>query len=302
MSIAPSLLYASARAAFRALLASGRRFDLIDAHYFYPDGVSAVMLGREFGLPVVITGRGADLNQIPEHGLPRRQILWAARHAAGLITVCQSLKDSLTALGGDADKIQVLRNGVELAQFRPMDREAIRREFGLTGPTLVSVGALIPRKGHDLVIQALRDLPHVTLVIAGEGPERINLESLASRLGLAGRVRFLGQLAHEQLAPLYNAADISVLASSSEGWANVLLEAMACGTPVVATNVSGTPEVVQAPEAGLLVGNRTSAEIAAAIRRLLTGLPARAATRAYAEKFSWDETTKGQLELFGRIG
>ncbi len=301
MSIAPSLLYAAARSALRALLASGRQFDLIDAHYFYPDGVSAVMLGREFGLPVVITGRGADLNQIPEHSLPRRQILWAARHAAGLITVCQSLKERLVALGGRADTIQVLRNGVDLGQFRPMDREGIRREFGLVGPTLVSVGALIPRKGHDLVIQALSDLPNVVLLIAGEGPERANLESLASRLGLAERVRFLGQVAHEQLAPLYNAADISVLASSSEGWANVLLEAMACGTPVAATNVSGTPEVVRAPEAGVLVENRTPVEIAAAIRRLLAEPPSRTATRAYAETFSWDATTKGQVDIFKDI-
>jgi teichuronic acid biosynthesis glycosyltransferase TuaC len=301
MSIAPLLLYTAARSAFRALLAAGRRFDLIDAHYFYPDGVSAVMLGREFGLPVVITGRGADLNQIPDHSFPRRQILWAARHAAGLITVCQSLKETLVMLGGEAGKIQVLRNGVDLAQFRPLDRESIRREFGLTGPTIISVGALIPRKGHDLVIRALSDLPDVSLMIAGDGPERATLESLALRLGLAGRVRFLGQIAHENLPALYNAADISVLASSSEGWANVLLEAMACGTPVAATNVSGTPEVVQAPEAGVLVENRTPAEIAAAIRRLLAEPPSRAATRAYAETFSWEETTQGQLELFRGI-
>lgn len=301
MSIAPLLLYAAARSAFRALLASGRHFGLIDAHYFYPDGVSAVMLGREFGLPVVITGRGTDLNQIPEHSLPRRQILWAARRAAGLITVCQSLKESLVALGAEAEKIHVLRNGVDLGQFRPLDRERIRREFGLTGPTLVSVGALIPRKGHDLVLQALSDLPNVTLLIAGEGPERANLERLASQLGLADRVRFLGQVAHEALASLYNAADISVLASSSEGWANVLLEAMACGTPVVATNVSGTPEVVRAPEAGALIENRTSAGIATAVRRLFSVLPERAATRAYAERFSWEDTTEGQVDLFDRI-
>jgi glycosyltransferase involved in cell wall biosynthesis len=301
MSIAPLLLYAAARSALRALIASGRQFDLIDAHYFYPDGVSAVMLGREFGLPVVITGRGADLNQIPEYSIPRRQVLWAARHAAGLVTVCQSLKESLVALGGSADKVRVLRNGVSLDQFRPMERETIRREFGLAGPTLVSVGALIPRKGHDLVIQALSDLPNVSLLIAGEGPEREYLKSLASRLGLTERVRFLGQLAHEQLAPIYNAADVSVLASSSEGWANVLLEAMACGTPVAATNVSGTPEVVQAPEAGVLIETRTPVGIATAIRGLLAQPPLRAATRAYAETFSWEETTQGQLELFQNV-
>lgn len=301
MSIAPLLLYLSARSAVRELLAAGRRFDLIDAHYFYPDGVAAALLGRTFGIPVCITSRGADLNQIASYAVPCRQIRWAARRAAGLITVCQALKDRLIALGAEADKIRVLRNGVDLAQFKPVDRVAARRAFAVTGPTLVSVGALIPRKGHDLVIRALGDLPDVSLLIAGQGSERHNLENLAAQLGLTQRVRFVGQVAHEQLTPLYNAADVSVLASSSEGWANVLLEAMACGTPVAATNVSGTPEVVAAPEAGVLIEKRTPQAVASAIRRLLAAPPDRARTRAYAEQFSWDATTAGQIELFRQI-
>lgn len=301
MSIAPTLLYWGARLALRRLLAEGRRFDLIDAHYFYPDGVSAVLLGREFGLPVVITGRGADLNQIPAYGVPRKQILWAAHHAAALVTVCQSLKDSLIGFGGEERKIHVLRNGVDLAQFKPVDRAAARASLGISGPTLLSVGALIPRKGHDLVIKALTQIPNATLLIAGEGNERANLEGLASQLGLTERVRLLGQVAHEQLTPLYNAADISVLASSSEGWANVLLESMACGTPVAATNVSGTPEVVTAPEAGVLIEERTPEGIATAIHHLFKKLPARSQTRAFAETFSWDAITEGQLGLFRTI-
>lgn len=301
MSIAPTLLYLSARAAMRRLLAEGRRFDLIDSHYFYPDGVAAVMLGREFGLPVVITGRGADLNQIPAYGVPRAQILWAARHAAAMVTVCQSLKTSLIDFGGEEGKIHVLRNGVDLHQFRPVDRAAARATIGVSGPTIVSVGALIARKGHDLVIRALAQIPDATLLIAGEGAERANLERLAAQLGVAGRVRLLGQVSHEQLTPLYNAADISVLASSSEGWANVLLESMACGTPVAATNVSGTPEAVTAPEAGVLINERTPDGIAQAIRGLFATLPTRQATRSYAEMFSWEATTNGQLALFRRI-
>ena len=300
MSMAPSLLYLSARTVVRHWLAQGRRFDLIDAHYFYPDGVAAAMLGREFGLPVFITSRGADLNQIADYSLPRRQILWAASRAAGLVTVCQSLKDRLIALGAAGDKIEVLRNGVDLRQFTPVDRSLARRRWGVDGPLAVSVGALIPRKGHDLVIRAMAGLPGVHFLIAGQGPERAALEGLIVELGLGDRVKLIGQLAHEELSTLYSAADVSVLASSSEGWANVLLESMACGTPVAATNVSGTPEAVQGPEAGVLIEERTSVAIAAALRRLLDHPPARAATRAYAEGFSWDATTEGQLRLFSR--
>lgn len=301
MSIAPTLLYLSARLALKRLLAEGRKFDLIDAHYFYPDGVSAVMLGREFGLPVSITGRGADLNQIPNFMMPRKQILWAAKHAACMITVCKSLKDSMVEFGGEAERIHVLRNGVDLEQFRLIDRVAARESLGLSGPIVLSVGALIPRKGHDLVIKALTRIRHATLLIAGEGSDRTLLQDLAKRHGVAQRVRFIGQVSHDKLPAYYNAADISVLASSSEGWANVLLESMACGTPVAATNVSGTPEVITAPEGGLLINERTPECIADTMLRLLAQLPLRAQTRAYAETFSWDATTQGQLTLFNRI-
>lgn len=301
MTVAPALLYAGARSALRRLQRQGRDFDLIDAHYFYPDGVAAVLLGREFGKPVCITARGTDLSLIPDHALPRRMIVWAAEKAAGLVTVCQALKDRLVELGVSADRIRVLRNGVDLAQFRPLDRQTERRRLGVDGTTVVSVGSLIERKGHHLVIEAIKTLPDVTFLIAGEGPERAALEALAKRLQVSGRVRFLGQIPHDQLAGLYSAADVSVLASSREGWANVLLESLACGTPVVATNIWGTPEVIAVPEAGALVPERTAPAIAGALRGLLAALPDRAATRAYAERFSWDATAQGQLDLFREI-
>ncbi len=301
MSVAPSLLYRAVKPYLARLVRQGLAFDLIDAHYFYPDGVAAVRLGRAFGKPVTITARGTDLSLIADFARPRQQIQRAAAEADGLITVCQALKDKLVELGTEAGRITVLRNGVDLEMFRPTDRAAARRALAVDGTVLASVGHLIARKGHDLVIDALPALPDATLLVAGEGPERAKLMRRAGALGVAGRVRLLGRIDHDRLRQLYNAADLLVLASSREGWANVLLEAMACGTPVVASDIWGTPEVVASPAAGLLMQRREASALADAVNRLLAAPPPRAATRAYAEGFNWDATTAGQLELFAGL-
>ncbi len=300
-SLTPALMYAFVKPFIADLIRREGEFDLIDAHYFYPDGVVAALLGRAFDKPVTITARGTDLNLLPQYALPRRQIKWAARRAQGLITVCQALKDVLIQLDVPPDKIQVLRNGVDLEMFQPVDRVKERNRLGLAGRTLLSVGHLIERKGHDLVIGALPRLPGVTLLIAGDGPKRKALERQGRELGVQDRLRFLGQIHHDELRAVYGAADALVLASSREGWANVLLEAMACGTPVVASNVWGTPEIVATPEAGVLMVERSVPALANAVERLFANYPDRAATRAYAEQFSWDATTKGQRDLFEQI-
>jgi teichuronic acid biosynthesis glycosyltransferase TuaC len=301
MSLAPILLYLGAKRCVSALIRGGYSVDLIDAHYFYPDGVAAAMLARDLGTPLVITARGTDINLIPQYRVPRSMIRWAAGQAAGIVTVCAALKDALVALRVPPQKIRVLRNGVDLALFRPLDKQRARAELRLDGRVLLSVGHLIERKGHDLVIGALPLLPSTQLVIAGEGPLRDDLSRLADALGVADRVRFAGSMKQDDLARLYSAADILVLASSREGWANVLLEAMACGTPVVASNVWGTPEVVAAPEAGALMEERTPVAIARAVEQLFARMPLRASVRAYAERFDWDDTTRGQLDLFAEV-
>ncbi len=301
MRLAPSLLYRAVKPYLAQLVRQGLTFDLIDAHYFYPDGVAAVRLGRAFGKPVTITARGTDLNLIADFARPRLQIQRAAAEADGLITVCQALKDKLVELGTEAGRITVLRNGVDLEMFRPIDRPAARRALAVDGTVLASVGHLIARKGHDLVIDALPALPGATLLVAGDGPERARLARRADALGVAARVRFLGRIDHDRLRQVYNAADLLVLASSREVWANVLLEAMACGTPVVASDIWGTPEVVASPAAGLLMQRREASALADAVNRLLAAPPPRAATRAYAEGFNWDATTAGQLELFAGL-
>ncbi len=301
MTIAPALLFARALPILRRLQARGSDFDAIDAHYFYPEGVAAAMLGRVLRKPVVITARGTDINLIPSFALPRAMIRWAATTASHVIAVSRALKDALIALGVPESKITVLRNGVDLEMFRPLDRPRARERLGLHGPTLLSVGHLIERKGHDLVIAALPLLPQHHLLICGTGPEKSALERLAQRLGVADRVRFLGQIEHDRLAGIYTAADALILASSREGWPNVLLEAMACGTPVVASNIWGNPEIVACAEAGILMPDRSAPGVAAAVLELFRKLPERGATRAYAEGFSWDETTRGQIRVFASV-
>ena len=301
MTIAPFAMYAACRSVLARLIREGFEFDLLDSHYFYPDGVAAVMLARYFGKPAVITARGSDLNVIANYRVPRRLIRWAAKHADGLITVCAALKRRLIDLGVRDDRITVLRNGVDLELFKQYDRDKVRSDKRAKGFCILSVGHLIESKGHAIVIRALSFLPECSLWIIGEGPQEAELRELAKTERVADRVTFWGHRAHGDLPGFYSAADVLVLASRREGWANILLEGMACGTPVVATNVGGTPEVVTDRSAGVLVNERTPECVADAIRDLQRDPPARSDTRHYAERFDWQETVSGQLELFGDI-
>jgi len=295
MNLAPLLLAQAAKPTIARMLDEGYDFDLIDAHYFYPDGVAAAMLGRYFNKPLVITARGSDITLFPQYPLPRRMIMWAAKRADAVITVCNALRDEVVGMGIDGERVVSLRNGVDLALFQPTERTP-NPMF-----TLLAVGHLVPVKAQDLIIGALPLLPGVRLVLAGDGPDRSKLEHLARELKVSERVTFLGAVPQAQLRTHYGAADALVLASSREGWANVLLEAMACGTPVVASRVYGTPEVVAAPEAGVLMGERSYQGVADAVNALRAHYPDRGATRRYAERFSWDDTTNGQLHLFDKV-
>ncbi len=301
MTTAPAALFATAALELRRLMATGLEFDVLDGHYLYPDGVAAVALGRLFGKPVVLTARGSDVTQFPEYAAPRRMIKWAMKHAAALISVSGGLKSAMVQLGAPAQKITVLRNGVDLDLFQPSDPAPVRDAWKIGGKLLLSVGHLIRRKGHHLAIEALAKLPGWTLAIVGEGPERERLQALAAEEGVADRVVFCGSQSHAALPGYYSAANLLVLASSREGWANVLLEAMACGTAVVASNIPGNPEVVSDISAGAIVGENTSSCFAATIERVYAANISRAATRAFAEQFSWAPTSQGQLAVFREV-
>ncbi|MEM9495621.1 MAG: glycosyltransferase family 4 protein [Pseudomonadota bacterium] len=285
--------------AIEDVCSDGWDFDLIDAHYLYPDGVAAAAVAKRLGKPIILTGRGTDINLIPEYEKPRARILGAVSQAHAVITVAEALREKLINLGAAAEKITTLRNGVDLSVFHPIDQTEARAQLGLpSGDVIACVGHLTERKGHHHVIDALAQLSGATLIIAGDGEERRSLEARAAAKGVGERVRFLGSVPHDKLADVYSAATVFALASSREGWPNVLLEAMACGAPVVASNVWGAGEIVKTQEAGRLVPYGDVAALAGALAATLENPPDRRATRAYAEGFSWEETADGMHEIF----
>lgn len=282
----------------RKLRKQGFNFQLIDAHYFYPDGVAASKVGKWLDTPVLITSRGSDVNEIARYPKAKEKMLQAAEYASHLVTVSEALRQKLISLGVAPNKITTLRNGVDLEKFRcSFDREALRKKLGVKGTRVISVGNLIPLKGHHIVIEAIEKIPDAELVICGDGPLLSDLKVLAGNLGLSERVIFLGRLGQDALIEQYQAADVLVLASENEGWPNVLLEAMACGASVVATNVGGVPEILAGTELGEIC-QRTPEDIARSIRKIMALDTQGEQARSHAEKFSWHETSAGQKRLF----
>jgi glycosyltransferase involved in cell wall biosynthesis len=261
-------------------------FDVIDAEYFWPDGPAAMRLAAELGVPFSVKARGSDIHSWGAQAGIAEQIIAAGKAAGGMLAVSAALKRDMAAIGLPDEKIDVHHTGVDLDLFRPIDRAVAKAALGVDGPLLISVGHLNGRKGQDIALAALADIRGATLLLAGDGPERSRLERQAAAAGLAGRVRFLGVQPHHALPALIAAADVMVLPTVSEGLANVWVEALACGTPLVTSDVGGAREVVDRPEAGRLVP-RDAVAVAAAVNAILADPPGQAAVRAAAERFSW---------------
>lgn len=267
-----------------------RPIDVIDAQFFWPDGPAARLIAEALGLPYSIKARGADISLWAHRPDTAPLIREAGADAAGLLAVASTLRDDMVAAGLPEQPIQVHYTGLDADLFRPLDRDAARAQWGVAGdaPVLLTVGALIPRKGQEHVIRALPLLPPDTrYLIAGSGEDAARLTALASALGVAERVRLLGPVPNAQLPSLYNAADAMVLPSASEGLANAWVEALACGTPLVLSDIPPAAEILDEPDAGRSVAVDPHA-IAAAVSAMLAEQIDRAALSARThQRFSW---------------
>jgi len=277
-------------------------FDCIDAHYVYPDGFAAVLMGGRLGIPVVISARGTDINLFPQFRLIRPKIRWALRQAAGIVAVSASLRDAVVGLGTPPEKIAVIPNGIDADRFRPMERSAAREKLGLAlvGLCVVAVGNLIPAKGQDLLIAALPQLnsrhPTLRLYLVGDGPSKAALEQQAKSLGLRDRVVLAGPRPHDELPLWLNAANLSCLVSQREGMPNVVLESLACGTPVLATRVGGIPELITSRDLGILV-ERDVESIATAMDQALASAWDRALLARQVQSRAWERVAE-EVEHF----
>lgn len=292
----------------RRLKRQGAR--LIDAHFTYPDGDAATRLGRWLDLPVTVTLRGTELPHSRNPAL-RPRLARTLQAAVRVFSVSDSLRRLALELGAAAEKTEVVGNGVDTARFHPVDRTAARHKYGLPldARVLVSVGALVERKGMHRVIDCLPGLlqrhPDLHYLIVGgaspEGDNRAELDAQVVRLGLVGRVHFLGALAPDELKWPLSASDVFVLATRNEGWANVFLEAMACGLPVVTTDVGGNAEVVCQEALGSIVRYGDAAALHRSLDAALARDWDRAAILEYARANQWDRRVAQLLRAFDAI-
>lgn len=281
-------------------------FTCVDAHFVYPDGKAGVLLGRALGVPTIVSGRGSDVNLYPGFRLIRPQICWTLREAAGRIAVSKAIQKSMLDMAGESADVCVIGNGIDPERFHAIDRMEARKELQIPqeGRVVVAVGALVSVKGQDVLIRAFNQLrsrfPDLRLYLVGEGRERPKLEKLIRSLGAEDVVHLAGSCPNERLSYWYGAADVSCLASSREGWPNVLLESLACGTPVVATRVWGTPEVISSAELGVLV-DQTTDSIAAGLEAALSRKWDRDQLVAHARGRSWKVVGQEVEEYFKSV-
>jgi len=290
------LMYLGARK-LALRLHNQRPFDCIDAHYVYPDGFAAVMMGKLLGIPVVVSARGTDINLFPSFPTIRPMILWTLRNCSGIIAVSEALKRRMIELGVPEEKIQFIGNGVETELFRVRDRQETRRRLGLPEDAriLVSVASLRESKGHQHVIAALAEIvprhPELKLYIVGEGDDRARIERQVKEIGLHERVILVGNRKNEEIPLWFNAADASILASSQEGWPNVILESLACGTPVIGTPVGQIPEILHSGDLGILCKQDAQA-IASAIESALSQIWDREKLSRFAHGRPWSKVAE----------
>ena len=305
----------NAAAIARAVLPLAKRlhaetpFDLIDAQFFFPDGPAAAQIAQAMGLPLSIKARGSDISFWGEQDFARVQMLDAARAATGLLAVSRDLAGQMAAMGMDESKITVHYTGLDRDRFRPLEHTQLRaqlsRELGFAmpdnAPLLASVGALIERKGQGIAIAALKAIPGARMVLVGKGEDEARLRALAASEGVAERVHFAGSVDHDLMPLILSAADVMVLPTVSEGLANAWVEALACGTPVVTTDVGGARELITSDTAGRLLAERTPAAVAQAVNAILNAPPPREAVAALTEHFSWDANAAALAAYYERL-
>ena len=235
-------------------------FDVIDAHFLYPDGLSAVLAGQFFKRPVVVSARGTDAIVYPRFKLIEPQLHYTIRSATALICVSDAIRSIVCSLGASDRKTRTIPNGIDPRSFYAVDRMKAKQMLGQSRDQkmLVSIGTLTREKGIDLLIEALsllksEDKLHFMTYIIGEGEERVDLRKEIFENHLTNDIELIGLVSHAALLPWYNAADLLYFGCSIVGNPNVVRESLACGTPVLATRAAGINEIITAPDYGLIV-------------------------------------------------
>ncbi|HEX4947834.1 MAG TPA: glycosyltransferase [Blastocatellia bacterium] len=284
------------RATVARLLHNGFPFDVIDAHFIYPDGYAAIRLGQQLKRPVIVTARGSDITRNKHYPHIRPLLSDVMRSATQLIAVSEELRDDFIALGATPEKVHVIPNGIDTETFYPMSQAEAKAQLGLAAADrwLISVGRLDRNKGQWLILEALKKIGlselrqrRIKLALIGQGEGHASLAAISRAAGFDDIVHFAGQLSPEKICTWYNAADVKILASSREGSPNVVLEALACGTPVVASHAGRNAAVIEEGRNGLLFPIEDAESLQRALRQALDQSWNRAEIAHAGQQRSW---------------
>ncbi len=279
-----------------------KRWQALIGSWGFPDAIATSVVGSLTRTPVLMKFHGTDVNDYLDVPAKRWQIMAAVRRSHAVMCASAALGDRLVRAGAQPQRVHAIYNGVDAGRFFPARNLQVRASIGISNEAqmLLFIGNLKPAKGCvdllDAFIAAAASQAALHLVVIGDGAARDTMMQRASQAGLAARVHLVGKVEHGLLPDWFAACDLFCLPSHNEGVPNVVLEAMACGVPVLATRVGGIPEVV--PEfAGVLVAAQdgpalTSALTAALARTWDTGRIA-----AHARKFSWDTNIDRVMNL-----
>lgn len=306
----PQLMYPFVR---RAIDRVQEKFDfeMIDAHFIYPDGVLGALLADHYKCPLVITCRGEDILTIPDLPFCGRPVRRALQRADRLVALSAEIAEAMERLGADSKKIAVIPNGIDRERFHFQPQQSARQRLGLPleRPIALSVGYRLERKGFHLLIDAVPEIrqqfPDVLLVIVG-GVARwgqdytSEIEERIQALNLADHVRLVGARPQDELPHWYAAADVFALLSSREGSPNVLMEALACGLPAVATSVGGIPEVLEDSRLGHLLRERSAKAAAEGIVDVLGQELDRRRISEIMQSRGWEQTAGSVEEVFDK--
>ena len=276
--------------------------DVVFSPWPYPDGWAALRLARRAGLPVVVKCIGSDVLQLDKHPSRRQRTIEAVCGADGVIAVSRHMAVRLIELGVSPERLHVVIDGVDRTRFCPGDKGAARARLGLSADKriVLFVGNLVEVKAVDVLLKAWRGVSPggdvSKLIIVGDGPLRPELERQAESMELRPSVEFRGAIPHENLPDWFRAADAFVLASRSEGVPNVLLEASACDTPWVATNVGGIPEIADLGRSKLVSPDQVD-ELSDALRDILMSPP----VGSPAEPRTWEQSAKSLAEFLKAV-
>jgi teichuronic acid biosynthesis glycosyltransferase TuaC len=256
-------------AAAKHIISEHGPFDLLDAHFVYPDGYAALQISRKFDLPLVVTARGSDINSYSQIEGIRSKIQQVLKNVDAIVGVSNDLVEKMIALGAPEKRCHLITNGVDLERFRPRSNSEPKK----VAPKLLAVGNLVPEKGVQLLLNAvfalLKEHPEIKLDIVGTGPEHKALSDTCISLGIEGHVHFFGQIPHDKIHALFQNAGVFCITSLREGNPNVVMEALATGVPVAATPVGGVPELIVDAVNGFLAKAHTPESVANAIHRVL---------------------------------